>query len=489
MVCDMANLTVLQGNWCTQGLVLVIEQAYDLTMTTPATSTPSVEGPVARVEHFLDWLGSVDGDAMTDRSRLELIAALERVKGAAAGAQAKVTVAFAESQRDEHVARGGKAAEASRTIGAQVALARKDSPTLGDRHVGLARALVTELPGTLRALAAGEVSEFRATIVARETATLSPEDRAIADERLAADLPRLGTRAIAGAARRLAAELDAASVVQQHERAVAARRVSVRPAPAGMAYLTFLAPLRDAVAAYAAAGRLADSSLAGDGVAPADRSRGQLMVDLALDRILGRGDEQNVAVEIQLVMTDAALFGDPTVDRAATEPALISGFGPIPASLARSMVRDADKAWVRRLFTSPESRHLVAMDSKRRLFDGSLRHLLILRDQTCRTPWCEAPIRHVDHAQRAREGGPTSAANGDGLCARCNLTKEAPGWQTEVVATGLDPSGQRPHEITLTTPTGLSYQSTAPPLLGWGSSPPPKDSAFERHLVSLLQAA
>ena len=194
MVCDMANLTVLQGNWCTQGLVLVIERAYDLTMTTPATSTPSVEGPVARVEHFLDWLGSVDGDAMTDRSRLELIAALEQVKGAAAGAQAKVTVAFAESQRDEHVARGGKAAEASRSIGAQVALARKDSPTLGDRHVGLARALVTELPGTLRALAAGEVSEFRATIVARETATLSPEDRAIADERLAAEIGRASCR-------------------------------------------------------------------------------------------------------------------------------------------------------------------------------------------------------------------------------------------------------------------------------------------------------
>ena len=147
---------------------------------------------------FLDWLKEVDGARLGDRERLELIAVLERVKAAAAGAQAKVTAAFADSQRAAHVARGGKAAEVSRSIGAQVALARRDSPTMGDRHLGLARALVTELPHTLRALAAGELSEFRATIVARETATLSREDRALADERLAADLPHLGTRAVAG---------------------------------------------------------------------------------------------------------------------------------------------------------------------------------------------------------------------------------------------------------------------------------------------------
>jgi hypothetical protein len=39
-----------------------------------------------------------------------------------------------------------------------------------------------------------------------------------------------------------------------------------------MAYLTFLAPLKDAVAAYAATGRLADAALSSGGPDPRGRS-------------------------------------------------------------------------------------------------------------------------------------------------------------------------------------------------------------------------
>jgi hypothetical protein len=148
------------------------------------------------------------------------------------------------------------------------------------------------------------------------------------------------------------------------------------------------------------------------------------MVDLGLDRILGRADGAEVPVEIQLVMTAGSLFARPTSSPAkptdlgtraadpADEAATISGFGPIPAPVARAWVRSADRAWIRRPFTSPDGRDLVAMESRRRLFDGSLRKLLIVRDQTCRTPWCDAPIRQVDHAQPARDDGPTDVENG-----------------------------------------------------------------------------
>ena len=52
-----------------------------------------------------------------------------------------------------------------------------------------------------------------------------------------------------------------------------------------------------------------------------------------------------------------------------------------------------------------------------------------LRDQRCRTPYCDAPIRHRDHAEPHNRGGPTSALNGLGSCERCNYAKEAPGWR------------------------------------------------------------
>ncbi len=53
------------------------------------------------------------------------------------------------------------------------------------------------------------------------------------------------------AARRVAAELDAAAVVRRIEAASGSRRVTVRPAPDGMPYLTGLAPPKDAVGAHA----------------------------------------------------------------------------------------------------------------------------------------------------------------------------------------------------------------------------------------------
>src|SRR5699024_5394404 len=55
------------------------------------------------------------------------------------------------------------------------------------------------------------------------------------------------------------------------------------------------------------------------------------------------------------------------------------------------------------------------------------------RDSTCRTPWCNARIRHSDHVVPYHRGGPTSYANGQGLCVRCNLLKEHGLWLLEVL--------------------------------------------------------
>ena len=67
------------------------------------------------------------------------------------------------------------------------------------------------------------------------------------------------------------------------------------------------------------------------------------------------------------------------------------------------------------------------MDSRRRLFPAGAQRFLIARDQLCRTPWCDAPIRHIDHIEPHARGGATTIDNGQGLCAACNLSKQAPG--------------------------------------------------------------
>ncbi|MBD7996506.1 HNH endonuclease [Arthrobacter sp. Sa2CUA1] len=101
------------------------------------------------------------------------------------------------------------------------------------------------------------------------------------------------------------------------------------------------------------------------------------------------------------------------------------------------------------------------MDSKARYFPPGLARLIRTRDQTCRTPWCDAPIRHIDHIRPRSSGGPTNYANGQGLCEACNQAKEAPGWTADI--TGIP--GQR-HTVRTVTPTGHAYESTAPSLPG-----------------------
>lgn len=122
--------------------------------------------------------------------------------------------------------------------------------------------------------------------------------------------------------------------------------------------------------------------------------------------------------------------------------------------------------WLRRLFLDPSTGELVAMDSKQRRFPRSLADFIEIRDQRCRTPFCDAPIRHIDHVVPAAGGGATSAENGQGLCEHCNHVKESVGWEREVVDAGeaedIDPRG----DIATITPTGHEYYSPPAKLPG-----------------------
>jgi 5-methylcytosine-specific restriction endonuclease McrA len=247
-----------------------------------------------------------------------------------------------------------------------------------------------------------------------------------------------------------------------------------------MTYLTGLLPVGDGVAVYAALDAAAKAAAAaGDG-----RSRGQVMADTLVQRVTGVSSAEQ-PVEVQLIITDTALLGG------GDEPAQVPGYGPIPAGVARRWILSlldtdtdgegeddtaagaGDKAarrhrfekgrvWLRRLYTTPDGKHLVAMDSTRRSFPRLLRRLIEYRDRICATPYCGAPIRHIDHTVPHRDGGPTSYTNGRGVCAACNHAKEAPGWTADVTDT-TDNADHPERTVTLTTPTGHTYRSSPPP--------------------------
>ena len=149
---------------------------------TAAQAHPAdVEAPAGRVSGFVQWLGSVDAEALSDAERVELVAALERVKGGAGAAQARATDALRRS-RERSAPR-----DAARSVGSEVALARRESPTLGDRFVGLARALVHEMPDAMAALTRGEIVERHVVELARgDSDALRARTAPEVDRRLAA---------------------------------------------------------------------------------------------------------------------------------------------------------------------------------------------------------------------------------------------------------------------------------------------------------------
>ncbi|KXW61789.1 hypothetical protein MPHL43239_19400, partial [Mycolicibacterium phlei DSM 43239 = CCUG 21000] len=82
-------------------------------------------------------------------------------------------------------------------------------------------------------------------------------------------------------------------------------------------------------------------------------------------------------------------------------PAWLAGYGPLPAAIARGLTGDAvrdkkTKAMLRRLYRHPSSGQLVAMESRARVFPKGLAEFIGIRDRTCRTPYCNAEIRHRD---------------------------------------------------------------------------------------------
>lgn len=473
----------------------------DLMERVPVATQPPLDA--TDVALWCQALRALGGPVPEDEA-IEQVAALERLKSAAAAAQARVSATLWQARVARETDAGVPADQRGRGLADEIALARREHPSRGSRHLGLARALVEELPRTLDHLATGSSSEWTATVMARETAVLEPDDRRQVDAELAGRLPEMTPRQVERAARARAQALDAAAVVRRRARAVAERRVSLRPQPDAMAALTGLVPMEQGVAAWAVLRRDAEArKAAGDA-----RGIGQLMADLLVERVTGQGTADAVPVEVQLVMTPGTLLG------LSDAPADLPGHGLLPAEVARVLVlgddvppgthagiragragtragrdagtdagpradidaepdadadtdaadpgevwggRPAARVWLRRVFTDEMGR-VCDVDSRRRLFPAAVQRLLRVRDDVCRFPFCDAPVRHADHVVGVVLGGPTSAANGQGLCARHNLVKALPGWASVVSASGTEAV------VVTTTPTGHRYRSPVPPV-------------------------
>jgi hypothetical protein len=365
----------------------------------------------------------------------------------------ELMTAIADAYRDAFAREDPDLTE--RLIATELAGALGVSMTSACTALADAQILARHLPHTLAALREGSIGAFAARQIASAISSASTEAVAVLDEPLAVEAAQLLPGQVRAAADARVTAADPESANRRIKSARSDRRVWFRPLPDAVAGLGAVLPAEQALACWSALdnharGRRAD----GD-----DRTIDQIMADTFVERVTGaiRADKA-ATIELGVVITDRSLLG------AADAPADLAGYGAIPADLARELSEES-QAWVRRLLTDPIDTSVITADTGRRRFDGAVRRLVKVRDRRCRHPYCNAPIRDVDHREEWSDGGRTTASNGDSYCKRCHRIKD----HAAVTVVTTDPELHDAYRIEWRTPSGSGHRSLAPPALGHGS--------------------
>ena len=184
------------------------------------------------------------------------------------------------------------ATRVGRGIAAQVGLARRESPARAQRYLGWSKILVTRAARHPGGLAAGEITEWRAQIVARETAWLSALHRRVVDEEVAPHLESWGDRQVEAEVKKRAYRLDPHGYLARLSNKARRPDRDAAPGTGPMSDLTGLLPVAQGVARprlVAAGGR----QPAVPGRRPA---RGQIMADTLVERVTGQATAEAVPV-------------------------------------------------------------------------------------------------------------------------------------------------------------------------------------------------
>ncbi|GAA4531412.1 HNH endonuclease signature motif containing protein [Brachybacterium paraconglomeratum] len=414
---------------------------------------------------------------------LAVLAGLDHLRASLAAVDATWQVAAEQRIRAADRDRGIPASKQGKGANQELGLARRVSPAASAFSLASARRLTQHMPGMVDSLWEGSVAEQQASVVAAALAGASPDTCARIDEMIHENphlLEGKGKKRLRSDIDKLIQKLEPETSRARAERAARARHVTMTPLADGMARVTAVLRGIDAAGMMRALAAKARSLKAAGDRTPAPALEADLMVDVILhphphphlhptelqersssdsqertsEESPDHGDAQSQApttsaprqprptpnLDIGIVITDTALLGRD----GDAECAQLEGYGTIPAHIVSDTLLgrppgqvqpaaelhpdDEVSAVFRRLYTSPRTGELVAMESQARAFPAGLARMIRWRDTTCRTPWCNAVIRQSDHVIPYHRGGPTSFANGQGLCVRCNLLKELGLW-------------------------------------------------------------
>jgi len=434
--------------------------------------TGSGRGPVGGV--VLDVarrLAGADLSQVADDALVDAVVGWQQVASWAAAEQARVV--------GELLARGGSSSRAADAVvhelTAALVTSRRTATALVGRATGLGRA-----PEVADALAGGWIDTARADVLVSYDAVPAPVRERVATELVGtADAPGPATgltpAQLRDRLRRAAIEADPDAATERAVAAADRRHVWLDPAPDQMAWLTALLPATDAARIWA---RLDATSRQVVRAPGETRTLARARADTLTDLVTGTTAIPSTSTATPSTSRDAAGTGTGhdvvsgavrtvvNVTVAATtllgldeSPAVLAGYGPVPAAVARVLAAGGDATW-RRILTDPATG--VATDVSRTAYRPGvvLGDLVRTRETTCTFPGCPVPatrcdLDHLDPFDPARPAaGQTRADNLHPVCRAHHNAKTHGGWTTS-----RDPD----NAITWTAPSGHRYTTPTRP--------------------------
>ncbi|MDT0168065.1 DUF222 domain-containing protein [Pseudarthrobacter sp. BRE9] len=407
---------------------------------------------------------------------LDVLAGAREVEAGFAGLKARAAVkysdtAWAVAGPDAPVVAQEMAVAAE--IGCVLAL----GPRAASSFLATSHALTTSLPRTLAALRAGTISWQHAVVMADESASLDPAgagaleahflDPDVLDPARGCPVGEMPAHRFRVKARMWRERHHAESIEKRHARSVADRRVEYRPDQDGMAWLSACLPADQALAGW---NRLTAVARALQGPEEC-RSMAQLRADTfaeailtselgaggngagATDDVVGTGDgagrehlSSPIRAQVLVTVPVFSLMGR------TDEPAVLDGYGPIPASMARRLVADGADSfhWV---LVDPRDGAPLEIGRTSYRITKAMRAWLRMRDGKCPFPGCSnnSLDNDADHILAWHNGGTTGISNLGQPCPKHHRLRHTTGWKP-TPATKNQPPGW-------ISPTGRHYKS------------------------------
>ena len=457
-----------------------MQTILDARTTELLNSIPGIETLTALV--------AIDPEDLSRASRVDYLSAVERQTGwlQALIQRAIVAVAGAEPSESDGIYEGVDDAERE-----DVSTALRMSGNSAQYKIDIARSLINTLPNTCSALAAGEISQGHANVIARETAA------AIRDGLPIEAISRIEESAIAHAefhtpaqvgnkVRTMLAQVAPKEFEEIVVRARETRKVSMYRESDGMATIVAILPAEDAqtvmsaienfviranrrdeeARSQAAKAEIIRAAFIGRAPSEYERSKKSSGAGVSGAGVSGKKVEMTPEEEaafaheyvpdfrtMDMKRADAlseiagiavSLSEDeakshrrsvsvnvtidlPTLLGLSESPGQLAGYGALPAQIMRALAGEGK--W-RRFITDPSSGALLDYGRESYQPPQELIDFLIARDRTCRFPGCRqsAARADIDHAEAWEDGGETSAANLGALCRRHHRMKTHGGW-------------------------------------------------------------